>query len=215
MKLAFIFCLLIFCRSAVAQKKITFDSAKNEIIKNYPQSIFLITRGTKTKQNIISKGFSLVDSNTTHIGIGLWDAGNNRMSILNVNSIRNKNALTLDNFETYSADPDIFYISIWVCELSKKEYQKTIQLFSLRSSSHINFDFDFDLHNDKNTLYCSEFCWSFLNELDSEKFSFKPTTKTLINNLQKLYLKKSKIEYIPVDFFETSKYFKKIFESKI
>lgn len=77
-----------------------------------------------------------------------------------------------------------------------KQYEKKI----------ISFDKDFSLDNAATNLYCSEFVFLILKEVESS-YNFKPIKKEL-TPFYKKFLKRSTLEYIPVDFFTEHNGFK-------
>jgi len=46
--------------------------------------LYIVVRGTKTKQRFIAHNFNLIDSNITHVGIGLLDKKDKKFKIYNI-----------------------------------------------------------------------------------------------------------------------------------
>lgn len=77
----------------------------------------------------------------------------------------------------------------------------------------VTFDYNFTLKKDSQ-LYCSEFVYHVLNDVDDLRFSFEPKNIKL-NQFYASVLKREYFEYIPVDFFQTLGIFIKIEEHDI
>jgi hypothetical protein len=173
-------------------------------------TIYIFCRGTVSKAGLISRKFNLMDSNITHIGIGFAEEG--KLSIYNVSdnvSVLNS-AMVVDSIESYTKSPDVFYFSIWECNNSGKDFNNFKSALSEYASKNVVFDVFFRINAD-DTLYCSEFCARVLAKANRKKYSFNPSVTILNNVLYQSYLGREKLIYFPVDFFETSRSFKKIF----
>lgn len=73
------------------------------------------------------------------------------------------------------------------------------------------FDGSFIIAND-DSLYCSEFCARVLNNLGVTALKFNPITIELKNAFFQSVLERNFLTYFPVDFFESTNLFKKVFE---
>ncbi len=177
--------------------------------------IYILARGTKSKQNIIVKVFNISDTNFTHIGIGYFDIETNKFNIYNINPSRGQNAFTIDSIPSFISPPDIYYYGIWEINIGLRKVNKARKVMQKYKKLTVNFDYDFLLDNRKSSLYCSEFVWLFLNEISHSHFNFLPVSKELnFDNLNSLLNRKTFI-YIPVDFFLQNKCIKKIADYRI
>lgn len=180
-------------------------------MKQNSQSLFLVCRSTKSKQQIIATDFNLKDSLITHVGLGIIE--NEILQVVNVSNFKlnvNKSALIKESFSSFIDLKDISYVSIWKLEISKKQLIKLKIILNSYSSKIIKFD-NFFVLDEKNELYCSEFVFKVLQELNSNKIKFEPIRKEL-NDFYAKALRRKHITYIPVDFFLTIPKIKKIYE---
>lgn len=200
-----LFVLALFSTAASSQEM--FENLKFE--KN---TIYIFCRGTTAKSGLIAEQFNLTDKRITHVGIGYLDK--KRLRIYNVTDCdTSKTALLIDNLYSFVSS-GTYYLSIWKCNNTKREYQKLKQLCSESSKQKVYFDFSFTLNETDTVLYCSEFCSRILRRINSKKFNFEPTERRLESYYQAL-LNRKKLIYYPVDFFENSNYFNKIFETHL
>lgn len=159
---------------------------------------YIIARGTKSKQGFIAKQFNIINDSITHIGIGI--KYKNEFNIFNVNAIRNKNALTIESFESFINQEDLTYFGIWKIEIDNNQFNSLKNYLEQIADKYINFDYDFLIGNNENKLYCSEFIWLVTNELGIDfKFDLKKinTVSLGLNSI----LKREELEYIPPDYF--------------
>jgi hypothetical protein len=174
-------------------------------------SIFIFTRCTGLKVEYIAKDFNIIDTLSTHVGIGL--KVNNEYKIYNVsNDVKIQNSsLICENLESFINLEDIKYYSIWELNVNNIEMKMISEIFDEYNKLKIDFDFDFNIQND-NKFYCSEFVYDVLQKINSKKFYYIPLKKDL-NQFYQRILNRSNLEYIPVDFFREMDLFKKIDES--
>ena len=176
--------------------------AQPQIANNW----YLITRGTKTKVNIICKNFNLYDSTITHLGLAK-EATNGEMIIYNINPVKDCNAFTIDSLQSFLSPPDIFCYSLWQLKLSPKSKRGLDKFIQGYIGKYVTFDFDFNLENGSENLYCSEFVWLALSAIG---YNINVTHKDLSNDNLKSFLKRDDIYYIPADFFEKLPFVKMI-----
>ena len=202
-KSCFFFLLLIFTANAIAQNTI-----KN--VKFAENTIYIFCRGTKTKSGLIAGKFNLKDRQITHVGIGFIEK--KQLKIYNViDCDSSKTALVIDDLKSFIGD-EVFYVSIWKCKNNRQEFL-TLKKTCLEYSSHkVYFDYSFDLSGKGNALYCSEFCSRVLRMTNAKKFNFHPQ-KMKLQSFYKAVLRREELLYYPVDFFQESDCFLKIFET--
>lgn len=162
-------------------------------------SIYIIGRSTKSKQDIIAKDFNLKDTLTTHVGIGIVE--NQKLIIYNItNDIADseRSAFVKENINEFLKVKDLLSFSIWSCKSDTDEIKKAKDILSQYKEKIIEFDYDFLINNEK--LYCSEFVCEVLKKTNAAKFQFDAVQKKL-NPFYSQALKREILTYIPVDFF--------------
>src|SRR5688572_14720317 len=71
--------------------------------------VYLVARGTKSKQSLISKNFNSVDSNITHVGLGYHEPIAGGLTIYSISTEKKKsNALLVENIHDFMSPKDIF-----------------------------------------------------------------------------------------------------------
>lgn len=170
--------------------------------------IYLICRGTREKVGLIAEKYNLKDPNITHVGIGLLH-GKNMVVYHVTNDHEGPTDLAIESLSRFKSPRDLFYLSIWKCPISKTELLRLKKILENYTKQKIIFDTDFKAQNNK--LYCSEFCVEVLQKLNPQKFHFS-TKKQTLDFFSSKILGCETLEYYPVDFFQTSIYFKKVFE---
>ncbi|MDN3677425.1 YiiX/YebB-like N1pC/P60 family cysteine hydrolase [Flavobacterium paronense] len=196
------FTSLIFAINVYSQDKI----ANLKLEKN---TIYIFSRGTQTKSGIIAEKFNSHDRKITHVGIGFWEHNDIRIyHVVDIDS--SQTALVITDLKSF-INESVYYLSIWKCDNNTIDFKNLKKICKRYSSKKIYFDFSFNL-NDGNTLYCSEFCATVLNETNSDIFNFKPKVMQL-DTFYKTVLERDELLYYPVDFFEDDNCFTKIYES--
>lgn len=189
-----------------------FQSYCQELPLFKNENLYIFARGTRSKSSFISKGFNLIDSNITHIGIGLYERPSQKYPIVyNVSNVNKKSVLLRQSITEFFNEPDIFYGSIWVLKTDKATIRKISENILTYQNKVIRFDYDFSLSNADTLIYCSEFVWKVINKMDKNLF-YKPLIRRLDQELLIRFLKKTMLEYIPVDFFLEIKGVKRIYE---
>ncbi len=178
------------------------------------ESLYIVARGTKSKQGLIGKKFNVADTNITHIGLGYYEPRTKSLKIYNISTEKkSKNALLVESLYEFMTPRDLFYIGIWEYAPGHRQFQQVKRLLADFEKRVISFDYDFDLQNADSSLYCSEFCWKVLKAVDKKKFDFKPVIRLVSNSFYKNVLGRDTLTYIPVDFFTGFVNFKKVKET--
>lgn len=171
-------------------------------------TVYLICSGSRHKQGFIAKDFNLIDRNATHIGLGLVEK--NELMVYNVNVDHGgQSALQAESLPSFTGDQGTRYYSIWAYRSSTQEMKKLKRILRKLLSTRITFDMEFEANNNK--LYCSEFCAMVLQQWKPQLFCYTLSTKTL-NGLYKSALNRAVLHYFPVDFFQVSCAFRKVYE---
>ena len=171
-------------------------------------NIYLVCRGTTSKQNLIAENFNIRNKKITHIGIGFKHQ--QKFTIYNVSYDKkiNNNSLLVETLDDFIAIPDIFHLEIWEINSNKGDVAKLKLILNKYLNKSIAFDYYFNL-NDNENFYCSEFVAKILNGLND--FQYNPCKKES-NKLLKSIIKSDIFEYFPVDFFLQNPNITKIFE---
>ncbi|WP_438988812.1 hypothetical protein [Polaribacter sp.] len=203
----FVILNLFFISSCAYKNDFTFDD--KILVKD---SIYLVFRGTKTKQGFFARDFNIIDSLSSHIGIALYYK--KRWRVFHISDYN-------DNFSDIRSHPTnvffnikkekINYISLWgVKKLSATDVSRVKEDIIGYESKKVKFDKMFALDN-KNKLYCSEFVNNVFTSLDSVKYKI-PLTKRKLSGIYKQYFQKDTLIYYSVDSFHSNLQFYKIKE---
>ena len=209
----FICCLLIISKSIANGQRNSDIMFIESTLKLNPDNTYVFCRGTKSKSQLIAHKFNISDTNITHIGIGFMKNG--KAKIYNVSDLYfENNALHIDSIESFIKTSDVYFISVWRMDIDLNISNKIKTLCEEYSKRQIFFDRSFTISNN-DTLYCSEFCATILNNTNSDELKFSPVSKKLNNSLYESVLKREVLTYYPVDFFQSSQKFIKVFEYKL
>ena len=194
-------------------QKLNDTSEKKQVFKFDKDLVYIVCRGTKSKQSLISENFNLFDKNITHVAIGIFRE--NKFSIYNVsNDIGNKkNSFVIENIESFINRKDIQYWCLWGFKPPKQVRKMIFKNCEAYRNRFINFDNSFQLNN-RDSLYCSEFVALIFNE-SGVKPLIKPTLKIFKDYFLQQMSGKKQILYFPVDFFLMYKNVKKIYEYRV
>lgn len=189
-----------------------FSQELTKDLKFEEHTIYIFTRGTRAKSGLIAEKFNSIDKEITHVGIGYLEE--KELRIYNVTDVDStKSALVIDNLESFISG-GTYYLSVWKCNNDEAEYLKLKEICSVYSKRKVYFDFSFTLNESDDILYCSEFCSRVLRIINPKKFDFSPKELRLDSYYQVL-LNREQLTYYPVDFFEGSTYFTRIFETHL
>jgi hypothetical protein len=176
------------------------------------QKIYLVCRGTLSKAGVVAGQFNAADTNSTHVGIGYFTG--NTLLVYHVSDVKRKgHSLLVDSLASYTDVEDLKYLGIWECNNTPAELEKMKQVCASYLARNIGFDPYFNIRDD-DTLYCSEFCAAVLQQVDPYKFSFHPRTVPVPDGFYQAYLRRDKLTYYPVDFFQQHSGFIKVMEKR-
>lgn len=188
-----------------------FDKQLNEFRLN-EKKIYLVFRGTDTKEGFFAKDFNIKDTLSSHVGFAL--SKNSKWEVCHI--LENNNQFTDFNIETLEEfinkkDDSVYYFSFWeINNLNIGEVEILKNTAYQYKTKKIKFDKHFS-DKDSLELYCSEFINKVLNKVNPNKYNFKFHKKEL-KGIYKVYFKKDTLEYYPVDMFQYNSSFTKIFE---
>ncbi|RYG32183.1 MAG: hypothetical protein EOO01_34550 [Chitinophagaceae bacterium] len=172
----------------------TYASSHTPAVSKSPEHhIYFVGRASTQKSSIIATGFNLTDTLISHVGIGFKDKG--VLKIFHVED-RPGNAFQISSLQQFH-QPGIFYYCVYALPVSNEHILKLKAL--LRNHLPVSFDKQLLLNNE--FLYCSEFCYNLLKEVNPEKFTLLPTTRRISQPFILAFLGRDTITYIPVDFF--------------
>lgn len=174
-------------------------------------SLYIVARGTTTKNKLIADICNISDRNITHVGLGTFI--NNKLSIYNVTDgkISNNSALSIDSLDSFIAGPNVYYLEVWKCNTTLIEFRHALVILDSFSKKKIYFDNYFSIADD-NMLYCSEFCVKVLSAINNVVYFFQPKLISIKDPFIKIFLKRERLIYYPVDFFTENKNFSKVNE---
>lgn len=186
---------------------------KHGKMKLTENNIYIVGRSTKYKQNIIAKDFNIKDSLLTHIGLGLLE--DEVLKIYNVsNYLLNDfgSSLIVEDLESFIDVNSLTYYSIWEKESTAKDIVRLKKTLNSYIDTIITFDDDFMLKN--KGLYCSEFVYLVLKQIDELNIELTPKIKKLTPFYSRA-LRRDYLEYIPVDFFQEYDDFKLLYSKNL
>lgn len=201
MKLYLVFGLIltIVLHSCCQSQKLNFWQEVS-LDKN---NLYLVFRGTSSKEGRLVRQFNLKDSLSSHVGILLFKG--DKWYVYHVLDNRDEASdLLKQPIDCFFNSPDvkINYASIW--SLSNSDsilINKVHERLGFFESECIEFDRRFSL-KDSDQLYCSEFIYELLSFADPLKLKLKPT-KIELTGIYAKYFKQDSLEYIPVDAFQS------------
>lgn len=175
-------------------------------------SIYILGRSTTRKRRIIARDFNVNNPLLTHIAIGLYQQQELRIyNITNIISNPEDSALRIETVYDFINLEDIEYFGIWEIPLNKVEINKIKSALSKLITKKIVFNDDFKFNNGDH-LYCSEFVYLMIKEIESLNLDNSMIVKKKLNSFYSRALKRDYLEYIPVDFFINIKGIKLIFQ---
>ncbi|MEY8760230.1 hypothetical protein [Chryseobacterium tongliaoense] len=205
--------LLMLLGIGCSKKKMLGDNIKKIIPEK--NRIYLFYRKTDSKNGIIAQSYNKWGSQMSHIAIGLTDEKNKFTiyHILEKDVKKTKNDIWSSTVEDFyqAKNEKIIGAEVW----KSQEKISDAQLSKLRSTidslqkTNTKFDFDFDF-NDHHKMYCSEFVYYLLHSISQFKISPSLSEKKL-SGINKTFLGRSTLHYLPVDFLRTNKNFVEIY----
>lgn len=189
---------------AAAQFFQRFDSAVKD------STCYVITTGNKSKTALIAGQFNLKDSVSTHVGLVLKVDGRNMVFHV-TDSKAEINAFKIEPLEAFLSAEHVFYASLWRIQLPTNDYISILAALDDFQLRPIRFDFSFETGNG-DSLYCSEFCAAVLMQSENLNLHFRPVRKEL-PEFHRSVLERESLVYYPVDFFQNSTSFSKLFEA--
>jgi Permuted papain-like amidase enzyme, YaeF/YiiX, C92 family len=202
MRLIILLVAICLSTSVISQRSNFLSKTQKSGVKQLlldKEIIYVFCRGTSTKSNLIAKFYNLEDTLSTHVGIGFFKEGKLNIYNVSTNPVKSS-ALRIETIEEFINPDDVYSLTIWKVDLSKKEKLKVMAYCSNYRRKKIKFDYRFTIAKD-DTLYCSEFCANLFNTINAKKFHFTPVSKNIEHTLSEVLLNKKVLLYYPVDFF--------------
>ena len=169
-------------------------------------TIYLLGRGSISKQSLIADNFNIEHKKLTHIAVGYLKKDSLVIYDISVEGGVNSR-ITKSNWEEFKFI-DKNYLGIWGFKTNSKNILKLDKEIEILIKKQISYNFDFNLKI-KDKMYCSQLIAFVLNKLTC--FNFKPT-KIKLNPTYKSLLKTENLSCYPVDFFIKKRAFKIIYE---
>lgn len=210
MKYYFFLFLLAMPFTLIAQEYNNILAAVKKIEPD-EKSLYFFCRGTLRKSSLIAQKFNIADTNITHVGLGFFELSKPVIFHVSDYSCTPGSALRKDSLQSFLDTQDIYYFSIWQYKTDEIVVKKAKEACLQMSRKPIWFDGSFIIAND-DSLYCSEFCARVLNNLDVAVLKYDPITIELNNAFFQSVLERNFLTYFPVDFFQSSNLFTKVFE---
>lgn len=196
--------LTLLSNDSAAQFSKAFDKAVKD------STCYLIATGNRSKTALIAGQFNLKDSISTHVGIVMKVDG--KSTVFHVTDGKTEyNAFRIEPLDTFLSADHVYYASLWRIRLPTDDYDSIVTALEEFKSASIRFDFDFETGNG-NSLYCSEFCAAVLMQSGDLNLHFRPVRKEL-PEFYRSVLKRDHLVYYPVDFYQNSTSFLKVFEA--
>lgn len=174
-------------------------------------TFYIVSRGTNAKPGMIASMFNTVEYCSTHVGLAIAEHGELQVYHVANDSPDHQSALVKESAETFFACEGAVYFSIWQYQSSLDILPKLNRLLQDFTAKDILFDYDFNADDDSK-MYCSEFCVKVLQAVNDRSFNF-PLVSIKLDALCGFALGKETLVYWPVDFYQTSGDFKKIYEA--
>jgi len=181
---------------------------KNYQISFEEEVVYIVARSTQSKEGLVASNFNIKDKVLSHIGIGYVE--DNELMIYNISNYRvdrKGSSLLKETLHEFTSEKSTVYFSVWKYKPNKRDFITLKRKLTGMLSETLSFDNEFTLDNED--LYCSEFVFNILNDLNLT--SFKPVKKNL-GMMYSLALGRKTLVYIPVDFFLSEEKFKFIYE---
>ncbi len=197
-----------------------FSCNKNLEVKYVPilqkHEVYVILRGTNSKEGIIAKSYNTLDKRPSHSGILIYD--NEQWLVYHIiPNKKDKTALvvnTLEEFMQKTQESNQFFAILQENIGYNQIHDEIRKQLKVLTDSHIYFDYDFCLENAFNYLYCSEFVVKVLSQATDFAFNPTPLNATVIG-LHSAFLQRAYLDYYPVDFFLSSECFELVYEESI
>ena len=177
-----VFCLLLVCYNCNRNKQSSILSEK----KLDKEKVYIVFRGTDTKEGSIAKEFNLNNTILTHVGFLVFH--NDEWNVVHILNSDKKSDLQSEKLNSFfnTKKEQLFHASIWSINNLNNKQDKDLRMELLAyNDSIIKFDRYFDIE-DTTKLYCSQFVINVLKKIDSQKFTFKPH-KVKLKGFYRLY----------------------------
>ena len=202
----FMVAFLLLQVNAFAQLRVDFSKIPLD-----DATFYIVSRGTNSKAGMVASVFNTVEYCSTHVGLAIAEDGELQVYHVANDNPDHKTALVKESAEAFSACEGAVYFSIWQYQSSLEVLPKLNSLLQDYAAKEILFDYDFDASDDSK-MYCSEFCVKVLRTVNDYAFNF-PLATIRLDALCAFALGKETLVYWPVDFYQTSGDFKKVYEA--
>lgn len=167
------------------------------------QVIYLVYRGTHSKQGVIARGYNIYNTKVSHVGVLI--RCQKRWKVYHViNTQGSSSALVAESLHRFLENDgsNLFHASLWKIKSVHATGQHSVcDYVAQLNRGLVRFDYSFS-ENDPRQLYCSEFVYQALRRADSSYGQINPRTVPL-NPIHAQFLQKDSLCYYPVDLFQT------------
>lgn len=175
-------------------------------VKNiHKDSVYLIFRGTESKEGGIAKRFNIQHKDVSHVGILLYEQ--KQWVVFHVlNKYKKKSCLHKESIGSFldKTKEKIDYLAVYYTPFFDKS--KIREKIKEISKEEISFNYTF-VNDSPTKLYCSQFVVNVLKD-SIQKFNYYK--KYISNPQHRIFIKKDTIEHYPVDmFFYDNRFYKK------
>ena len=164
--------------------------------------IYLVYRGTHSKQGLIASSYNLSNPHVSHVGILLECQGHRKVYHV-IDRHKSTSALVSDHLRDFlTTEASLFHASLWKVTLTDSIFMQRLCGFvdQLRRQG-VRFDYSFS-ENDSTSLYCSEFVYHALVQADSCAFQL-PLKRVQLPPVHAQFVQSDSLFYYPVDVFQT------------
>ncbi len=199
-KSIFVLSMLFSCKHSSVTKSAYCENLNKD-------SVYLIFRGTESKEGGLAKKFNLSHKKVSHVGVLLFYQ--DKWNVFHVlNHYVNQSCFRMENVESFLniKEENIDYISIYHAMSFDKREAVTKAEEIMKENVSFNYRFSTDM---KTELYCSQVVVKIL-ENSIQKFNYYE--KAIENPQYKIFIKKDTISYYPVDMFFHDERFRKKYE---
>ena len=174
-------------------------------------TFYIVSRGTNGKVGMMAGTFNTVEYCSTHVGLAIAEHGELQVYHISNDNPDRHTALVKESAEAFSTCEGAVYFSIWQYQSALDILPKLKSMLQNYAAKDILFDYDFNADDDSK-LYCSEFCVNVLQAVNNRAFNY-PLATIKLDALCSFALGKEILAYWPVDFYQSSGDFKKVYEA--
>lgn len=164
--------------------------------------IYLVYRGTHSKQGLIASRYNLRNPKVSHVGILMECEGYKKVYHVMDRQQGNNALVSEDLYQFFATEGNLFHASLWKVDIANANgLQRLCSFVDRLQRQGVRFDYSFS-ENDPTSLYCSEFVYQVLVQADSCVFQL-PLRPVKLPPLHAQFVQSDSLYYYPVDVFQT------------